>query len=96
MEVRWFLFLVDCPEISDYDPPMAEQARKTLEEVSKMRGMGTELVSVIIPPEKMLSDVRHHLIQEGGQAANIKSKSTRKASQGQQVQIQQSNTVCCG
>ena len=54
------------------------RARKTLEEVSKMRGMGTELVSVIIPPEKMLSDVRHHLIQEGGQAANIKSKSTRK------------------
>ena len=54
------------------------RARKTLEEVSKMRGMGTELVTVIIPPEKMLSDVRHHLIQEGGQAANIKSKSTRK------------------
>jgi len=54
------------------------RARKTLEEVSKMRGMGNELVSVIIPPEKMLSDVRHHLIQEGGQAANIKSKSTRK------------------
>jgi len=54
------------------------RARKTLEEVSKMRGMGTELVTVIIPPEKMLHDVRHHLIQEGGQAANIKSKSTRK------------------
>ena len=29
------------------------RARKTLEEVSKMRGMGTELVTVIIPPEKM-------------------------------------------
>ena len=54
------------------------RARKTLEEVSKMKGMGTELVTVIIPPEKMLSDVRHHLIQEGGQAANIKSKSTKK------------------
>ena len=38
--------------------------------------MGTELVSVIIPPDKMISDVRHHLTQEAGQAANIKSKST--------------------
>ena len=43
-----------------------------------MRGMGTELVTVIIPPDKMISDVRHHLSQETGQAANIKSKSTKK------------------
>ena len=43
-----------------------------------MKGMGTELVTVIIPPDRMISDVRHHLIQEAGQAANIKSKSTKK------------------
>ena len=52
--------------------------KKVLTEVSAMKGMGTELVSVIIPPDKMISDVRHHLTQEAGQAANIKSKSTKK------------------
>ena len=52
--------------------------KKALEELSSMRGMGTELVSVIIPPDRMIHDVRQHLSQEAGQAANIKSKSTRK------------------
>jgi len=52
--------------------------KKALAEVSTMRGMGTELVTVIIPPEKMISDVRHQLSQEAGQAANIRSKSTKK------------------
>ena len=52
--------------------------KKTLSELSEMRGMGTELVSVVIPPDRMISDVRQHLGQEVGQAANIKSKSTKK------------------
>ncbi len=52
--------------------------KKTLKELSGMRGMGTELVTVIIPPDRMMSDVRHQLGQEAGQASNIKSKSTRK------------------
>ena len=52
--------------------------KKIISELSKMKGMGTELVTVIIPPEKMISDVRQQLGQEAGQAANIKSKSTKK------------------
>ncbi|MBR79441.1 MAG: peptide chain release factor 1 [Euryarchaeota archaeon] len=52
--------------------------KKKIAELSEMKGMGTELVTVIIPPDRMISDVRHHLIQEAGQAANIKSKSTKK------------------
>ena len=52
--------------------------KKTLSELSEMRGMVTELVSVVIPPDRMISDVRQHLGQEAGQAANIKSKSTKK------------------
>ena len=40
--------------------------------------MGTELVTVIIPPDRLISDVRGQLGQEAAQAANIKSKSTRK------------------
>ncbi|MEC7425993.1 MAG: peptide chain release factor aRF-1, partial [Candidatus Thermoplasmatota archaeon] len=50
----------------------------SLKELSEMKGMGTELVTVVIPPEKMISDVRHQLGNEMGQAANIKSKSTKK------------------
>jgi peptide chain release factor subunit 1 len=52
--------------------------KKTLEKLSSMKGMGTELVTVVIPPDRMISDVRHHLSSEAGQAANIKSKSTKK------------------
>jgi peptide chain release factor subunit 1 len=52
--------------------------KKSLQEVSIMKGMGTELVTVIIPPDRMIHDVRQHLSQEAGQAANIKSKSTKK------------------
>ena len=52
--------------------------KKSLQELSGMKGMGTELVSVVIPPDRMIHDVRHQLSNEAGQAANIKSKSTRK------------------
>ena len=52
--------------------------KKSLAELSGMKGMGTELVTVIIPPDRMISDVRQHLGNEAGQAANIKSKSTKK------------------
>ena len=52
--------------------------KQSLAELSGMKGMGTELVTVIIPPDRMISDVRQHLGNEAGQAANIKSKSTKK------------------
>jgi peptide chain release factor subunit 1 len=61
----------------------AEQAirlrfKKTLEELRPLRGMGTQLVTVIIPPERQVSDVRHQLSDEAGQARNIRSNQTRK------------------
>ena len=52
--------------------------KKAVEDLSTMKGMGTELVSVVVPPDRMISDVRHQLSNEAGQAANIKSKLTRK------------------
>ncbi len=52
--------------------------KKAVENLSSMKGMGTELVSVVVPPDRMIHDVRHQLANEAGQAANIKSKSTRK------------------
>lgn len=41
-------------------------------------GSGTELVTLIIPPDRQISDARGLLQNEHGQAANIKSKSTKK------------------
>jgi len=54
------------------------KAKNALDDLSGMRGMGTELVTVIIPPDRAIHDVRQQLSQELGQAANIKSKQTKK------------------
>ena len=53
-----------------------------LEDLREMRGFGTELVSLIIPPDRQIHDARTMLQNEHGQAANIKSKGTRKNVQG--------------
>ena len=53
-----------------------------LEELREMKGFGTELVTIIIPPDRQVSDARSLLQNEQGQAANIKSKGTRKNVQG--------------
>ena len=64
-------------------PPSTEaSAQGRAEDLKEMRGFGTELVTVIIPPDRQISDVRGHLQNEHGQAANIKSKGTRKNVQG--------------
>ena len=51
--------------------------KRTLEELEDMKGQGTELLSVYIPPNKQISDVTAQLKDEMGSASNIKSKSTR-------------------
>jgi len=56
--------------------------KMALEELREMRGFGTELVTLIIPPDRQVSDARSMLQVEHGQAANIKSKGTRKNVQG--------------
>jgi peptide chain release factor subunit 1 len=53
-----------------------------LEDLREMKGFGTELVTIIIPPDRKVSDARSLLQNEHGQAANIKSKGTRKNVQG--------------
>ncbi len=53
-----------------------------LEDLREMKGFGTELVTLIIPPDRHISDARSLLQNEHGQAANIKSKGTRKNVQG--------------
>jgi peptide chain release factor subunit 1 len=56
--------------------------KMALEDLREMKGFGTELVSIIIPPDRQVSDARQLLQNEHGQAANIKSKGTRKNVQG--------------
>lgn len=51
--------------------------KRRLEELREFTGRGTELISLYIPPDKQISDVVAQLRDEHGQAANIKSKSTR-------------------
>ena len=52
--------------------------RVLLSELREKKGSGTELVTLIIPPDRQISDARGMLQNEHGQAANIKSKSTKK------------------
>ena len=52
--------------------------RRSLEEVSKLSGRGTELISLYVPPTRQISDVASYLRNEYSQSSNIKSASTRK------------------
>jgi peptide chain release factor subunit 1 len=56
--------------------------RRSLEEVRKLSGRGTELISLYIPPSRQISDVETYLRNEYSQSSNIKSSSTRKNVQG--------------
>lgn len=49
-----------------------------LEDLEKLEGRGTELVTVYIPPTKRIHDVMTDLRNEYGTAVNIKSKTTKK------------------
>ena len=52
--------------------------KRTLEEVQKIKGRGTELISLYIPPKKQISDVMNYLRNEASQSSNIKSRVTRR------------------
>jgi peptide chain release factor subunit 1 len=52
--------------------------RRSLEEVRKLSGRGTELISLYVPPVRQVSDVAAYLRNEYSQSSNIKSASTRK------------------
>ncbi len=52
--------------------------QKKLEELKKIKGQHTELISLYIPPNRQISDVMAYLRDEYSQSSNIKSKQTRK------------------
>jgi peptide chain release factor subunit 1 len=53
-----------------------------MQEIVDLRGRGTELISVYIPPNRQISDVTSYLRNEYSQSSNIKTKSTMKNVQG--------------
>lgn len=52
--------------------------KRTLEGVKNIKGRGTELISLYIPPKKQISDVMGYLRNESSQSSNIKSRVTRR------------------
>jgi peptide chain release factor subunit 1 len=54
------------------------QFKKYVDQIKKLEGRGTELISVYIPPERQISDVVAYLRDEYSTSSNIKSKTTRK------------------
>jgi len=54
------------------------QFKKYIDEIKKLEGRGTELISVYIPPGRPISDVVAYLRDEYSTSSNIKSKTTRK------------------
>ena len=51
---------------------------RMLEQLQRLEGRGTELVTVYVPPNKRIHEVMTDLRNEYGTAVNIKSKTTRK------------------
>ncbi|MBU1197313.1 peptide chain release factor aRF-1 [Candidatus Micrarchaeota archaeon] len=56
--------------------------KKQIDLLKKIKGRGTELISVYITPGYAVSDISSKLKDEYGQASNIKSKTTQKNVQG--------------
>lgn len=53
--------------------------KRTIEDLGTYRGMGTELVTLYVPPTRQISDAMGMLRDELGQSSNIKSKQTATA-----------------
>lgn len=64
------------------DMAIPYEFQKQVKTLASYRGHGTELISVYVPPKYSISEVAAKLRSEAGQAANIKSESTRKAVTG--------------
>jgi peptide chain release factor subunit 1 len=61
------------------DPQLARYSfQRKMDEIAKVRGRATELVSLYVSPGKQISDVMSYLRNEYAQSSNIKSRTTRK------------------
>ena len=64
--------------------------KKTIKMLKSKKGFHSELTSLYCPPTKPVADVTNYLKNEYGQAANIKSKTTKKIVQESITKITQS------
>jgi len=64
-------------EAESVDDRRKYEFRKVIEELTEYTGSGTQLVTIYVPPDKQISDVVAHVVQEHSEASNIKSKDTR-------------------
>ncbi|SDJ42768.1 peptide chain release factor subunit 1 (aeRF-1) [Halovenus aranensis] len=62
---------------TDQSDKQKYEFRKVIEELKEYEGSGTQLVTIYVPPERLISDVVAHVTQEHSEASNIKSKETR-------------------
>src|SRR5438067_11380924 len=51
--------------------------KRTLEQLAKKEGRGTELISLYVPPDRKIHEVLGQLREELGTAVNIKTRTTR-------------------
>lgn len=64
------------------DEKKKRELAKLISKLKNIRGAGTELISVYIPSGYAIPEITNKLRQEYGQAANIKSKTTKKNVRG--------------
>ena len=60
------------------EPISRRELKRLVEELEKIRGRGTELVSVYVPAEYNINEISNLIASEISTAENIKSKTTRK------------------
>ncbi|KAJ2713528.1 Electron transfer flavoprotein alpha-subunit [Coemansia spiralis] len=68
---------------------MVWRTKKLVKELEALRGSGTTLVSIAIPPGKQISQVTQQLTDEIGKAVNIKSRVTRQETHAALTSLQQ-------
>ncbi|MFH1328645.1 MAG: peptide chain release factor aRF-1 [Candidatus Bathyarchaeota archaeon] len=53
------------------------RTKKLLDTLASKEGRHTELITLLVPPDRQISEVMNNLRQESGTASNIKSRTTR-------------------
>lgn len=64
--------------MSKLTPRERYRFKNIISELSGYKGRNTELITLLVPSSKQISDVTNYLRNELGQSSNIKSKTTRK------------------
>ncbi len=64
--------------VSKSDSVARFKFKRSLDELSRKEGRGTELISLYVPPDRKIHEVLANLREEAGTASNIKSRTTRQ------------------